>query len=201
LLWRYWQTAAFSLIIPALAAIASLTRAASLAQSKLWLLSLNQAIAESALPGAINDATPASFFSYHLLNTAAILGIWITSKPLITALSWLLLALFLSLYFRGRTANQLQDIAFFCPLLLIPVYHRYYDAQLLLGILPFLTQPASPSPKTKAAIWVCLLLLLFPLQAIFAAAFPALNPASLSGFILLRHQPVLILLLCALLTA
>jgi hypothetical protein len=92
----------------------------------------------------------------------------------------------------------LRDIAFFCTLALIPIYHRYYDAQLLLGVIPFLLEPASRLSKAKAAIWLCLLVLLFPLQAIVAASMPGLSPTSAAGFLLLRHQPVILLLLCVL---
>jgi len=195
LVWRYWRILLLSLIIPLLAAAASFARSASIAQYKLWLISLKNGIADISLPGSLNDASPANFFSYHLINAAAILSIWIRNPAVISVMTWLLVALLAAIYFRFRTRNAMQDIAFFCTLLLIPVYHRYYDAQLLLGILPFLLG----NSKRKAAIWVCLLVLLFPLQAIFATAFPALHPSSLAGFILLRHQPVIILLLCTLL--
>jgi len=146
----------------------------------------------------LNDASPANFFSYQLVNAGAVLSIWVHNPALVSTLTWLLVAALTGFYFRFRTRNPYQDIAFFCTLLLIPIYHRYYDAQLLLGILPFLLQ-SDTVPKRKAALWACLLVLLFPLQAIFASALPGLSPASLTGFILLRHQPVIILLLCALL--
>jgi glycosyl transferase family 87 len=202
LIWGYWRTVGLSLVIPVLGACASFLRTASFEQYQLWLLTLRNSIAELSLPGGLNDASPANYFSYHLVNEAAILSIWLRNVRLVNALGWITAAVLAGTYCWRRRQDsgdhRLRDIAFFCTLCLVPVYHRYYDAQLLLGILPFLFATAPKLTRTKVAVWGCLAVLLFPLQALLATSLSGISPASPGGFLLLRHQPIIVLLLCIL---
>jgi len=200
----YWRTAALSLLIPVLAVFTSFLRIMSFDEYRLWLATLRDEIASTFQPGGLQDPSPANYFSYHLVNEEAILSIWLHDSRMVSAIVWLTVAVLAGAYFwcqRTDGGNRnLRSIAFFCALALVPLYHRYYDLPLLIGIIPFLLQPAAGvnDRKAKAAIWGCLLLLLFPLQAILATALPGLSPATPVGFLGLRHQPVIVLLLCLL---
>jgi hypothetical protein len=204
LLWGYWRTIAFSFVVPIVAGLVSFLRVAQIGPYKLWLLSLREGIATSSLPGGINDPSPANYFSYHLINAAAVLSVWVRTPHIVSAVIWTgtVLVAVLFLLFRNRDGGGVhwpRDMAFFCTLSLVPVYHRYYDAQLLLGILPFLCSREGIAQKRNRAIWVTLLILLLPLQAMLADSHHGLNPATPIGFLLLRHQPLTVLAICLLL--
>ena len=203
-LWGYWRAVGLSFLIPAITALVSFLRVCSFDQYGVWLLTLQRDIADTSLPGGLNDPSPANYFSYHLINEAAILTVWLHNPFVVRALVWISVAVLACTYLLLRKNvsgdRRLRDLAFFCCLSLVLVYHRYYDAQLLLGAVPFLLLQGKDTRRVvTAALWIGFLVLLFPLQAIIAESVPHLNPASLRGFLLLRHQPLIILLLCVLL--
>lgn len=204
MLWRNWSVVLYSFAIPLAAALVSVLTASGVDQYKMWLLSLRDGIAAISLPGGVNDPSPANYFSYHLVNAAAIASIPIHNPHVVSALVWTGTLSLIALYLWKRPRASVPDVAwrdaaFFCTVFLVPVYHRYYDCQLLLGILPWLCWREARSKAARWAIWTGLFLLLFPLQAIVAEARPGLSPASASGFLLLRHQPGIVLLLAILL--
>lgn len=204
LIWGLWRTMALSLSVPALAALLSFLRAESLGRYRLWIDTLGFGLKSASVPGGINDPSPANYFSYHLVNTAAIASVWLHDSRTVSVLVCIITAALITAYLllRHRSCvrtRRLRDIAFFCIVSLLPVYHRYYDAQLLLGAVGFLLTVESRHKNEERAIWIGLLLLLFPLQAVFAEAHYQLNPASPVGFLLLRHQPAIVLILAALL--
>jgi Glycosyltransferase family 87 len=202
-LWGYWRALGLSFLIPAGAALVSFLRVFSFDQYRVWLLTLQRDIADASLPGGLNDPSPANYFSYHLINEAALLTVWLHNPLVVRALVWISVAVLACTYLLLRKNlcgdRRLRDLAFFCCLSLVSVYHRYYDAQLLLGTVPFLLVREKEARKVRAALWIGLLILLFPLQAIMAESLRHLNPASPGGLLLLRHQPVVLLLLCVLL--
>jgi Glycosyltransferase family 87 len=203
LLWGYWRVVGLSFLVPLFAGIVSFIRAGSFGEYRLWLISLQKGIADLTAPGGMNDPSPANYFSYHLINTGAILSIWLRDGRIVATVVWITAGVLVGAYFwfrsRTRGEQQLRDVAFFCALALVLVYHRYYDAQLLLGVVPFLLASGGRLDRTKAAIWAVLLLLTFPLQAVVAESIHQLSPTTPVGFLLLRHQPVILLLLCLLL--
>jgi hypothetical protein len=204
ILWRYRRVVLFSFAIPLAVALASICTASGVDQYKRWLLTLRDGIAAISLPGGVNDPSPANYFSYHLVNAAAIASIPIHNPEVVSAFVWTAALALIALYLWKRPPTSTpeitwRDAAFFCTVFLIPVYHRYYDCQLLLGILPWLCRVETRRNAAKWAVWAVLFVLLFPLQAILAEARHGLSPASVAGFVLLRHQPVVILLLTILL--
>lgn len=201
LVWGYWRTVLGSLLIPAAAAVISFVPAGGLNRYGIWLHSLTDGIRAISLPGGVNDPSPANYFSYHLVNAAAVLSIWMHDPRAVSALVWVGTIALIALYcWRREKQITWRDAAFFCVVFLIPVYHRYYDCQLLLGVVPWLCSREARGNWTSVAIWGGLSVLLFPLQAMLAEAMHGLNPASVVGFILLRHQPMIVLLLAILLT-
>ncbi|MBV9084321.1 MAG: hypothetical protein JOZ62_16720 [Acidobacteriaceae bacterium] len=76
-MWALWKPVFLSLIAPMAAAVASLTRAPSVAQDQHWLATLRGNIELTLAPGGINDPRPTNFFSYHLVNLQALIGIWV----------------------------------------------------------------------------------------------------------------------------
>lgn len=200
LAWGYWRAVALSFAVPVASTLISFLRIGRVEQYKLWLTTLRQGLAAISLPGGMNDPSPANYFSYHLVNASAIASMWIHDSRVVSTLVWIGTATLAGVYLwcRNRSSEgdtPLRDAAFFCTLSLIPVYHRYYDAQLLLGIVPWLLASRRKRQKQTTLIWSGLLILLFPLQAILAESHHGLDPASLAGFLLLRHQPLILILL------
>ncbi|MBV9084322.1 MAG: hypothetical protein JOZ62_16725 [Acidobacteriaceae bacterium] len=74
------------------------------------------------------------------------------------------------------------------------VYHRYYDAQLLLIAVPFLFAAWNSERKTVLPAMICVALLSIPLQQMFAHVFASPDPGrSLLQFLAFRHQPLAVL--------
>jgi hypothetical protein len=204
LLWGYWRIVALSFVVPVIAAVVSLLRAASFDQYRIWLGTLFHALRAVSVPGGDNDPSTANPYSYHLINTSVVWSLWLRDPQAVGIFMGVVAGALAGAYIWIRRRTQadepLRDIAFFCPWVLTLVYHRYYDAQLLLGVVPFLLAPSVNLQKTRAALWAGLLLMTFPLQAVVAdSSLHHMNPATPAGFLLLRHQPVIVLLLCILL--
>ena len=203
-LWGYWRPLLLSFIFPSAMAVLSLLRASSIGQYRQWLAGLQQGLAAASVPGGINDPSPANYFSYHLVNTSALSALWLHNPALINAAVWLLAGTLVACYLTFQRNlgphKHLRDMAFFSAISLTLVYHRYYDAQLLLMAIPFLLSSRGQKKAASLALWICMLAFVFPLQAVFAESLHgAISPATLIGVVLLRHQPVLLVGMCLLL--
>jgi hypothetical protein len=140
-----------------------------------WQLNL-----ESLTAGGANDFSHANPSRYHLVNLQLLVNVFVANRALTFAISWLLLAIagvmFLRFTWRetvearGRDPQrELHFIAFFAPLTLLPVYHRYYDATLMsLTMAWAISEWDTPDPRLRRvarSIAVVLLALLMPLVA------------------------------------
>jgi hypothetical protein len=194
-LWTYWKPLLISFVVPVLSAAVSVIRAPSFDQYRRWLVSLHQGIAATLAPGAINDPRPSNVFSYHMVNTQALFGVFVHNLLVDDILVWTIAAAMVVLYLwlRRRVPGDRRwwDMAFFSAVTLTIVYHRYYDAQLLLVAVPFVVRNRQRRGSVAIPVLCCLLLLEFPLQAILAQRFsPFLADKSIIGFLLFRHQPL-----------
>ena len=204
LLWRCWQPLFIGFGVWLGTLIASVLRADSIAQYRFWLMSLEHNLSQIMAPGGINDPRPTNYYSYHLLNTQAIAGVFVQDRLALNAIVGVVTVGLLLLYLRLRTLSptlcRWRDPAFFSAWTLLLVYHRYYDATLLLLIVPYLLRNWSSNKVTVAALSICLALLAFPLQAALELRLGAPDSAhSVVDFVLFRHQPLLVLAICLLL--
>jgi hypothetical protein len=106
MLWGYWRVILFSVIVPFATTLLSFLPSANLAQYKDWLLTLHKVLADISQHGGVNDPSPANYFSYHLVNMAALTSIWVQRPAVITTLSWLttLALIAVYLFYRKRTS-------------------------------------------------------------------------------------------------
>ena len=158
--------------------------------------------------GQINDPRPSNVFSYHMINMQAVFAVFTRNLKTADLMAWALALALISIYLWQRRSAigdpRPRDTAFFSAVTLTIVYHRYYDAQLLLAAVPFVLNTFRSNEgtghRTAIALSCCLLLLEFPLQAMMApwsSSLPA--DRSLAGFLLFRHQPLTVLAICILL--
>jgi hypothetical protein len=113
------------------------------------------------------------------------------------AVVWIIAGTMVVLYFRLRARTledrRWRDLGFFSAMTIIVAYHRYYDAQILLLLVPFLLNNWYTHRAIVISLCACLLLLAFPSQTAFALWLRSVNVSSLFGLILLRHQPIAVL--------
>lgn len=197
LLCHCWRTLLISFAMPVIAGLISIWRAGSLATFVAWIHSCQEAVAGTFTTGGLSDPRPSNAFSYHIVTLPSIFGLFISNLRTEDVLSWLVAGLIAAVYLTTRTrvekAERLwRDLAFFSALTLTIVYHRYYDAQLLLAAIPFLIRYRNVHRATVMLYSICLASLWFPLQPMFAQIFHNPDPRSVTGFLMLRHEPVLI---------
>ena len=196
-MWHYWSAFLISLIPPVIAGAVSVLPASSLAEYWQWCDMLLANIAYSFAPGNVNDPSIHNHASELLLNAQTITQL-LTENPLTSsAIIWGLVAALIGVYFLLRAAHgasQWRDLGFFSALTLVVTYHRYYDAQMLLLLIPFLVRNWRAERVTVISISACLLLVAFPSQRALAAMLhSAADPWSLLGAIFFRHQPIAVL--------
>jgi hypothetical protein len=124
------------------------------------------------------------------------------AEGLVLLLSVGLAALYFQLRKTDKTADMRIDSAFLAAITLMTVYHRYYDGQLLLLMIPaVMLFWQTGRVRTAWALGTCLALVAFPLQSFFAKQFePAAAHLSLFQLVLFRHQPVAILAMAVILS-
>src|SRR5262249_27975406 len=95
-----------------------------------------------------------------------------------------------------------RDAAFCSAMTLIPTYHRYYDAQLLVLLLPFGVLLWRVNRRWAIILMVaCLGVLAFPIQSFFAQRLgAAATIPSFKQVLLLRNQPAAVIVLAIALT-
>ncbi|MBV9155413.1 MAG: hypothetical protein JO097_04075, partial [Acidobacteriaceae bacterium] len=115
------------------------------------------------------------------------------------AVVWVFAAALLVLYLRfrngSRDGSKWRDVAFFCALTTTAAYHRYYDAQIFLLLIPLLVELWKAGERKMAAgLGICLLLLAFPSQSVIAKLLGTDTTVhSLPQVILFRHQPLAVI--------
>jgi hypothetical protein len=191
LAWRKPRAVVIAAATAAGSAAISLLRAPSWEEYLTWLQTLRANVSSGFFPGGANDASIANPVSFLFINVQALLGLLIRDATFLDAAAWIILAALFIVYAKRRTGSRDHDVAFAAVMTLLAVYHRYYDAQLLLLVVPFL----AAQWKRRESRWLLGLLcaFAFPLQTALAAI-----PAAA---LLLRHQPLALLLAAVLLSA
>jgi hypothetical protein len=201
--WKYWSPVLISLVVPVVSTGLSVITAPSLFQYWQWCRQLQQNITGSFAVGGTNNPSAGQEGSFILLNAQAIVGLLTPNLGVNDGIVWLMGAGMAALYFRlSRTDHHVsrwRDLAFISALTIAVAYHRYYDAQLLLLLIPFMLESWHACRPIVIALGACLLLLAFPSQATFAVWRGSGQPSSLLNVILFRHQPLAVLAICLLL--
>ncbi|MDQ2844368.1 MAG: hypothetical protein M3Y72_25655, partial [Acidobacteriota bacterium] len=151
-------------------------------------------------PGGQSDPAPTSPVAWQMLNTQALLSYAIHNQRTCDVAVWILTAALATIFWRTRKRSRdpsyWLDVGFFSTATLMITYHRYYDAKLLLLLIPLLTGMWPRHKVSFAVICGCLLLLAFPVQSIFARRLGALATVEgMKQFVLLRNQPAAVLLI------
>jgi hypothetical protein len=109
-------------------------------------------------PGGVNDFSSANPIRFDLVNLQVVLSQFVTSPQLAQYLSITvtLIALLLWLWFRRRVPEQpvLLDVAIASLITLLPVYHRFYDASLLIFAVAWAVTELRGTASIYA--WICL---------------------------------------------
>lgn len=206
IVWSCWKPLLLSLMVPVLSSALSVARAGSIAQYKLWLISLRLQVADAFSVGALNDPRPSNPFSHQMVDTNAVLAVFVPDLKIDSLIVGALAAAMMGLYLWLRRSlagdRRWRDMAFFSALTLTIVYHRYYDAQLLLLAVPFVVRSLWAEDRqfgrrTASAVLIALLVFEFPLQALFAAWYsPSHVNQSAIGLLLFRHEPLVLVAMC-----
>ncbi len=199
LLWKRWKIILIGLLLFALASGAGVLFLSRFGRDWSWWQTEQHNVAISFEPGGQSDPGPQSRIAWQLLNAQTLFsylpGNARATNIAVWSLTALLAAAFLFLRKKNGSPSPWTDIAFFSVAALAATYHRYYDAQLLLLLIPLWVQLWQTQRRFSAwLLTACLALLAFPLQSIFARRLAeAATVASFRQFVLLRSQPLAIL--------
>lgn len=126
-----------------------------------WLPELRDNLLAAAAPGAVNDPSPWNPKRFQLINLHVLLHTMIDSRHvvsmLVLALTGLAAVAFARCVWRraadGDRRRELAELAFVASWTLLPLYHRYYDAGLLVFVLAWsVTALPSRGAQARAAI-------------------------------------------------
>ncbi len=122
-------------------------------------------------PGAINDFTPANPVWHNMINLQVLLYQLARNASLANLLAFslgaLLLGVWLWLTMKNRSSSELLEISGLVVLSLLPVYHRFYDAALLIWPLAWSLMAANKPNRRPALLSVALILPFFVPGAAF----------------------------------
>lgn len=207
LLWKCWASLTIGFTLSAIASLAAILQASSFCQNWNWFASLRQNLATASAPGGLADARPASPFASGFLN-AQTFSYLISNNSriaegivLVTMLALLVIYFYCSSKKNTSPGQKWVDAAFFATITLAAAYHRYYDAQLLLVLIPaviYLWQTG----RTQMALLLsaCFLLLAFPFHSTLERVFgPPTTAHSLVELILFRYESLTVLVLSGIL--
>jgi hypothetical protein len=131
---RRWKVAGWTLGWTAITASVALSRLTIAAVT--WIPSYFELQHEMFAPGAINSFMPANPVWFHLINLQAIFYALWPSRSLANwiaaVLGFLFLAVWLGMASKSRTRCGLLTLGSLVTLSLLPFYHRFYDAALLI---------------------------------------------------------------------
>ncbi len=196
-IWKRWRPLIVAAAVFFVSLAIGIVIASHFGQSWQWVATLQHNLAASFEPGGQSDPASGSIVGWQLLNAQTLVAYLVPDRRWWSAIVWLIAAFLAGIYLNRRRGRRSlwQDASFFSALTLLVTYHRYYDAQLLLVLIPLLVQLWKGRVWSVAlAVAVCLMLLAMPWQSLFASR---LGAAAIVGsrlqFLLLRHQPVAVL--------
>ena len=162
-----------------------------------WLPHLQQNLVRSFQPGGNDDASANSVFGWQLLNLQSLTAYLFADSRLQTLAAWGIVSLLASVYWKKRRqadprAVHQWDLAFVATATLLITYHRYYDGQLLLLLLPLIVfLSKARARKITLQLAICLAIVAFPIQSVFAKHLGEMaTRLSVEQFLLLRCQPI-----------
>jgi hypothetical protein len=134
-------------VVAAMAGALALLLSACLAlslhpRSAGWITNLRTNISAAEEPGGVNDYRPTNKAAFYFINLQAVTSVIFADAREFQAAAWAvflaLLAALIAAVLRTQVGLKahLLSLGALAPLTLIPVYHRYYDARLLLISIP-----------------------------------------------------------------
>lgn len=195
-LWKCWSALSLGFGIAVIISLLAIAQATSFGQTWQWWHAFHQNLANESQPGGLVDPRPSSPYAAQLLNAQTLSYLLTQNSQLAELLVVLLAGALLVTYFYFRKKNPAPltwiDASFFAAVTLAVTYHRYYDAQLLLALIPAIVLLwRNHQIKTASILALCFALLTFPIQSVFARIVSQPSPAQL---LLLRLQPLAVLL-------
>jgi hypothetical protein len=108
-----------------------------------WLPELRDNVRAAAAPGAINDATAWSIKRFEMIHLSVLLHAFSDNRRIVAALNIALVGAVAGLFARtvwlrrrdGDERRALAELALVSVCTLLPLYHRWYDAGLLVFVL------------------------------------------------------------------
>ncbi len=198
--WRSWRPLLYAALLFCIASLIGVMVLSEFGRNWQWWATEQHNIAISFQPGGQSDPAPASAVAWQLLNTQTLTAYLFEKRAAYNSAVWILAVLVTAVfvYFRqtGSEWTPWFDAAFFASLTLTLTYHRYYDAQLLLLLIPLLACVWRSERLLVSVVAVCLLVLAFPVQSLMARRLAHEGTiASLKQVVFLRNQPVAVLTL------
>lgn len=205
-IWRYWRPLMIALGIVSAATLAGMARAGSFQTANVWWQDLQTNIRLANAPTGVADFSPFSSSSWQMVNVQAIAAIFVPRNAVdltVWIVCGLLLACYIGLRVRTTKPEFWADVAFFACFLLLPVYHRAYDATVLLLVIPFVVFTYRTGMRALAAGMAgCLLILGSPYERwILRRLGTLISGPSIRWGLLIHLQAVLVLLLTMLVIA
>lgn len=202
--WRLTGVAGGAAFVIALIALAPLV-----AHRVPWQESLLASHASAIAPGGVNDPTAANPSRHHLLNLQRLLFTVWTAPRLVNAVTLGVIALLFAAWLwanRRTTQRELLSVGALATISLLPVYHRFYDALILLLPLAWSLAAWQGGWRKQARFaMLCLTLLFVPGAALLHEAMRAgCLPAAWAttwwwNVVLMSHQVWAVLLLAVVL--
>ena len=127
-----------------------------------WVSSYVADIKEMFGPGGINDFRAANSLRFHLLNLQmpayAVVGDSYAANAIAWSVTGILILWWIVLFVQRSDGQDLLDLSAIATIALLPVYHRFVDAVVL--VLPLCWCLKAREPKHKQVAWVIILLVL-----------------------------------------
>lgn len=200
---RRWKIAGIACAVSAMIAVLGVSRLAL--ASVPWFSSYIENTRRMFVAGSIDDFTRTDAIRYNMVNAQVFFYSVLRNPSAANRLSLLLgvtlLGCWLWLCYRRRIPSELLEISAISVLSLISVYHRFYDAGLLIWPLAWSVLVVSKR-LTAAATLLTILPFLVPGAAILAERAAHLSPSVAQSWwwiILVTHQVWDLILLAVLL--
>ncbi|MBV8569518.1 MAG: DUF2029 domain-containing protein [Acidobacteriaceae bacterium] len=140
-LWRKSKPVVIGASLFALSGFIAAAQARSTGTLLVWIRTQQANILQSLAPGAVNDPSPAHPESWQLLNLQVIVSLFVHSRRIADLVVWAFAVLAIATFFviRKNTAapSFWRDLAFICAIDALVAYHRNYDAELFVALIPF----------------------------------------------------------------
>ena len=206
LIWKRWTPLFLGLATAAVVTIFATLWVSSFGQNWDFWISLKQNAALLAVPGGLIDPRPSSPYAAGFLNAQTLSYVLIHNAALAESVVFASMLGMLALYVYSRARDDAADTridsAFLAAITLAVAYHRYYDGQLLLVLIPAIAYLwRIGRARIASLLAVCFALIAFPLQSFFERfAGPPTTHSVLTQLVLFRHQPAAVVTIALILS-